>query len=86
VVANLEKEKELGVGPDAGLGLCWVITSDTYRAVHGRAAKGGPAHRITPRGARHRLACTAILREASLKTKENLIGYARYRISCKHII
>ena len=51
----------------------------------GYAARGGLAHEIKARGARHRSTCAARLREASLMTNEDLIGYARYHIPCKHI-
>ena len=51
----------------------------------GHATGGGPAYKTTPCEAWHRSACAASLREASLMTKENLIGYGRYHSPCKHI-
>ena len=51
----------------------------------GRTARGGLAHKIKAYGAQFWSVCTARQSEDILAVKEDLFGYARYRIPCKYL-
>ena len=50
-----------------------------------RTARGGLAHKIKAYGAQFWSTCTARQLEDILAMKEDLFGYARYRIPCKYL-
>ena len=51
----------------------------------GHTTKGGLAHKIKAYGAQFWSVCTARQSEDILAVKEDLFGYARYRIRCKYL-
>ena len=51
----------------------------------GRTIRGGPAHKIKAYGAQFWSACSIRQSEDILAMKEDLFGYARYRIPCKYL-